>query len=235
MRHDLESRRVNGHQAMRPRAAGQIERRLPEELFERVRCAGSRRTLASGVQLFSEGDQPGSVYAIVSGRVRLYRTTADGRQILLDERGPGHLVGEISAIDHRPRSASAVAIESTIVSVIPGAVFSSMVDHDPLLAMATMRMISDRLRASNDTRNAWRNPDIVARLATQLVQLVTDAAEVIVNVSHEDLAGWIGVNRETVTRSLARLRTDGLIETARGRIAVLDIVGLQRRAGLADA
>ena len=80
---------------------------------------GVARAYDAGDLLFVEGERSHSVYACVEGRVRIFLTTPSGRELLVGIKEPGDEFGELSALDGRPRSASAAAIDSTVVAVLP--------------------------------------------------------------------------------------------------------------------
>ncbi len=93
---------------------------------------GRRRSYAPGDLLFVEGDGSHSVYVVLEGRVRIFLTTPSGRELLVGIKAPGDEFGELSALDGRPRSASAAAIDHTVVAVLPAARYM-----DLLLASST--------------------------------------------------------------------------------------------------
>lgn len=196
---------------------------------------GRRRTCAPGELLFVEGDRSSSVYVCITGRVRIFLTLPSGRELLIGMKTAGEEFGELSAIDGCARSASAAAVGPTTVAVLSADRFRRAVDDWPSMSAAVCRSLSAQLRRAND-RLATRNSDsAVVRTGRMLVELSSlmmrhgpaeDAYEV--DITQSDLADWIGATREATARALARFRRAGLIETCRGRIVVLDVVGLDR-------
>ncbi len=203
---------------------------LPAEFFADVCRLGTPRSVSAELVLFREGDPAGPVLVIVGGRVKLVRTTADGREVAFGTRGAGTLIGEMAVLDGEPRSMTAVTMEATDLVEVPGPAFIGLLEERPALTLHLLRMVNRRLRLADESKISWREPDVVVRLAGHLCELLDRQDGDDLRVGHEDLAARVGVNRETVTRALGRLRSEGLIATGRGRVQVLDADGLRRRA-----
>lgn len=206
---------------------------------ELIAEAGTRVRFTAGQALFREGDRSDAVYACLSGRVRLFATTPTGRDVVFGERGPGQFFGELSAIDRRPRSASATAVEPTVVAVLGAQAFLAALDIEPRLALPILRELSDQLRRSNAAIAARDSENVRTRVGGVLLELARQhqrhaRAELItLTLSQDDLAAWVGSTREAAARALAVLRRGGIVETGRGRIVVRDIDGLARACGAA--
>lgn len=196
---------------------------------------GQRRTHAPGELLFVEGDHSHSVYVCLEGRVRIFLTMPSGRELLVGIKTPGDEFGELSALDGRPRSASAAAIDPTVVAEIRADRFMGLLRAEPHLSIAVCQSLSAELRRAND-RLVTRNSDsAVVRTGRMLVELASmkmrhsgPSGTFELALTQNDLAGWIGATRESTARALARFRRAGLVETGRGCITVLDVVGLNQ-------
>jgi CRP-like cAMP-binding protein len=198
--------------------------------FER---AGRSRRFDSGEMILHTGDVSRSVHLIRKGAAKIVRWTHDGNEVVIDERRSGQLLGEFGAIDALPRSASAVALGRVETVELSSEAFLALLDRHPRAALPLLREMSRLLRTASETRVALRSGDVVGRIAARLTELAESAGSVppiSVQVRHEDLAAWASVNRETATRALGRLRDEGLIQTGRGRVEVIDPAGLARRA-----
>jgi CRP/FNR family cyclic AMP-dependent transcriptional regulator len=205
--------------------------RLPPPHWEAFVASGGRRRYAAGSFLFLEGDPAGAVFGVLRGSVRLAAATDDGRDVVLRLVRRGGLFGELAAIDELPRSASAVAVEETEVVAVTAAAFNRFVEQHPQVAVALLRLLAERVRATTRLHVASRSPDVLRRLASRLDELAAElggapGSPVSLQMSHSDLAGWIGTNRETASRALGRLRALELVATGRGRIELLDRRGL---------
>lgn len=196
---------------------------------------GQRRSYAPGDLLFVEGDHSHSVYACIEGRVRIFLTMPSGRELLIGITTPGHEFGELSALDGRPRSASAAALDSTVVAELRADRFMELLAAEPHLSVSVCQSLSAALRRANE-RLVTRNSDsAVVRTGRMLVELASmrmrhggSEGSFELSLTQTDLAGWIGATRESTARALASFRRAGVVETGRGRITVLDLVGLNR-------
>lgn len=195
---------------------------------------GRPRSLAPGEILFLEGDHSASVYAVVEGRIRLFVSLPSGQELLLGMKVPGDEFGELSAIDGRPRSASAMASERSVVAELPSDRFLSAISDRPEYWLTVCQSLSAQLRRANDRLIARNSSSATVRTGRMLIELASlmmrhgdGACDVFeLPMTQSDLAESIGATRESTARALAQFRRAGLIETCRGRIVVHDVVGL---------
>jgi CRP/FNR family cyclic AMP-dependent transcriptional regulator len=194
---------------------------------------GQRCHYAAGDRLFLEGDHSDSVYVCEAGRIRIFLTTPSGRELLLGIKRPGEEFGELSALDGRSRSASAVAIEASSVFRLAGEEFAELLSASADLAVAVLHHMSANLRRANDRLVARNSNSARVRTGNMLVELASlmmkaggCADQCELPITQADLADWIGATRESTARALADFRRAGLVETHRGRIVVCDVLGL---------
>ena len=211
---------------------------LDPRLEEQLRARARRRSYPRGVRLFSEGDTSDWVVVLEAGRVKASVATPEGREILLAVRGTGALLGELSAIDGAPRSATVTAVEPVEALVIDGADFRAFLATEADAAFGLLQLLTRRLRDADRKRIEFGASDTVGRVASRLVELIDrfgEAGEGRVRIglplSQEELAGWVGSSREAVSKALLFLRRHGWIETGRKEIVVLDLDALRRRSG----
>lgn len=194
---------------------------------------GRLRTYASGDLLFVEGDHSHTVYVCIEGRVRVFLTMPSGRELLVGIKLPGDEFGELSALDGRPRSASTSAIGPTVVAELRADRFIEALTDEPHLFVAVCQNLSAQLRLANDRLVVRNSNSATVRTARMLVELASlmmrhsgSSSSYEVPITQSDLADWIGATRESTARALAGFRRAGLVETCRGRIVVLDVLGL---------
>lgn len=214
-----------------------FESMLERRDLETLTAWGRVRRFRRGAMLFHEGEDADHVLIVRSGRVKVSSFTADGKEIVLAVRGPGELLGELSAIDGEPRSATAGALEGVEVLSVPAEDFRAFLGTRPRIAVALMQMLARRLRDADRKRVEFGAYDTVGRVSHRLVELAERFGErsakglrITVPLSQQELAGWTGASREAVSKALHTLRQRGYIETARRGITVLDIDALRRRA-----
>jgi CRP/FNR family cyclic AMP-dependent transcriptional regulator len=210
---------------------------LSEDEWQTLEANGRSRRFRARQRLFREGEPGDHVLAIRSGRVKVSVQTQSGREILLAVKEPGDLVGELSAIDGRPRSATAIALDPVDALVVPAPRFAEFIEGHPRIAVRLLRALSAQIRDA-DRRSVDRDTgDITCRVARRLVDLAErlgehrgSGLEITLVLSQDDLAAWVGATREATSRALGRLRTEGWLTTGRQRIVLTDLAALRRRA-----
>jgi CRP/FNR family cyclic AMP-dependent transcriptional regulator len=210
---------------------------LTEEEAADLHAAGRRRAYEPGVTLFHEGDDSGPVVVILGGRVKVATVGGGGRQAIVAVRGPGDLIGELSAVDGGPRSATVTTLEPAEVLLVPGSAFAALLERHMRIALVLLRMVAGRLRYADSQQAQFATQDVVGRVATRLLELgerfgVAEDDRIVIElpISQEELAAWTGSSREAVSKALQQLRSLHVLETGRKRITVLDPDALRRRA-----
>jgi CRP/FNR family cyclic AMP-dependent transcriptional regulator len=211
---------------------------LPPADRAALQSAGVTRRFERGSALMHQGQMAEAVVIVRSGQLKIYSSTANGHQVLLAIRGPGDILGELSAIDGQPRSASVVALEDVeVLAVAPSAFRTFLADH-PAAAMALLGMLTRRLRDADLKRAGFSEQRALGRVAARLLELVdrfgvTDADgvhSITLRLSQEELASWSGCGQKSVDRALATMRELRWIETSRRQFRVLDLDALRRAA-----
>ena len=110
---------------------------------------GRQRRWPAGASLFLEGESCSTVVIVVSGRVKVFSLTEQGEEIVLAVRGPGALLGELSAVDGAPRGASVAALEPVVALVVPIKAFIDFLRQHGQAAIVLLQMVTARLRDSD--------------------------------------------------------------------------------------
>lgn len=209
-------------------------------LADALRREGRVIHVRGGQALFVEGDRAERVFLVQRGWVVVSCIGTGGREVVLAVSGPGDVIGELSAFDGRPRSATAVATEDVDAVVASSAALTRAL-KEPGAALELIGVLASRLRDDTRTlvdfatlntagRIAWR----LSELADRFGEPVADGTSVALPLSQDQLASWCGASREAAVRALRALRMLGVISTARRSIVVHDREQLRRRAqGLA--
>ena len=201
-----------------------------------LEALGAIRRYRRGDVLFHQGDDAGAVVVLRDGHVKATMLN-DGREVILAFPGPGELLGELSAVDGEPRSATVRAVDEVEALVIPGSAFRAYLERRPRIALVLLRGVSERLRAADRQRVDYAVNDVVVRVAGRLVELCDrfgcedgTAVDIGLAITQDELAAWAGASREAVAKAMALLRTLGWVQTERRRILVLDLPALRRYA-----
>src|SRR5262249_31328522 len=144
---------------------------------QELMALGSQRRYESGQPLFIEGDLGGNVLIVESGFVKVFSSRRDGASVLLAVRGPGEVLGDLSAIDKQPRSASGTALGPVVAQVIPVDDFRSFLAETPGAGLALLRLVVRRMRDSDRLRVEFGERDALGRVAMRLVELASAIGE----------------------------------------------------------
>lgn len=212
-----------------------LEELTADEAHE-LRAAGRERAYGANVTLFHEGDDAGPVIVLLRGRVKV-AAAGSGREAIVAVREPGDLIGEMSAVDGGPRSATVTTLEPIDALMIAGSAFAALLERRPRIALVILRMVAARLRYADAQQAQFATHDVVGRVARRLVELADRfgapgerGVELALPLSQEELAAWTGSSREAVSKALALLRSLRIVETGRRRVTVLDLDALRQRA-----
>ena len=213
---------------------------LSESDLGRLRTLGSRRTLPAGATLFREGDDPYDVMIIETGDVKVAATALNGQEAMLDVRSAGEVIGELSAIDGGPRSASAVALTDVVLTSIPVDRFLEFLRANPTAMGSLLAVAVRRLRMSSRRQLEISTADALGRVCARLDELAdrygraseTDAVHIDLPITQTELAQWCGLSREAVVKALRKLRDLGWVTTTDGAVTVEDRAAVRARGEL---
>jgi CRP-like cAMP-binding protein len=190
-----------------------------------------------GEVLFREGDDGDSLYVIGEGKIKLGRTSADGRENLVAILGPGEMFGELSLFDPGPRTMTATAVAETQLMGLGNESLTGLLAGRPEVAKALLAALARRLRRTNEHLADLVFTDVPGRVAKALLDLaerfgrrVDDGVLVSHDLTQEELAQLVGASRETVNKALADFASRGWLKLEARAVLLLDIGRLQRRA-----
>jgi CRP/FNR family transcriptional regulator, cyclic AMP receptor protein len=201
-----------------------------------ARCV--TRDFGVGRVLFTAGDTCRGLYMIQSGRVRIYRTSPDGKEQILHIEGPGRPVAELPLFDGGPYPASAITLEPSRLMFLARDDFEAMYREHPDVAHGVIRALGKRLRHLVQVTETLAFHDVAARLAMLLVGYTERSGlptplgiEITLDRTQEELSMEIGSARESVSRAMRQLKRTGLVQTLpRGRLRIPDVAKLRSRA-----
>jgi CRP/FNR family transcriptional regulator, cyclic AMP receptor protein len=194
-------------------------------------------TLARGEQLFDEGDRGDRLYVIVEGKIKLQRTSGDGRENLLAILGPGEMFGELSLFDPGPRTAAAISVSESRLAGLGHEALQPWLLRHPEVAQQLLKALALRLRRTNEALADLVFSDVPGRVAKSLLDLArrfgraTDEGVLVAHeLTQEELAQLVGASRETVNKALADFATRGWLRLEARSVVLLDVERLRRRA-----
>jgi CRP/FNR family transcriptional regulator, cyclic AMP receptor protein len=208
--------------AARVRTLGAVPLLAPlaaPDLETLARLARERAT-GSGERLFRQGDPGDYLLIVLAGELRVSISGADGREQILRRLGPGDIVGEIAVLDGRPRSADVVAVTRARLLVLERRAVLDEAARHPAFALALMRLLCERLRATSAALEAMLFHDSGTRLAAVLLRLSGGREGARVDLTQSELGEIVGAARETVNKKLREWEKAGLIALSPGRVVV---------------
>jgi len=187
--------------------------------------------------IFNKGDPGDCLYGILAGRVRIFSTSPEGDEIVLNVMEPGELFGEIALLDGSTRTASAAAMEHADLLRIHRDHFLPYVKANPDLVLGMLTLVCQRLRWTSSMIEDAAFLQFPARLAKRLLVLAEHHRpgdrEVTVAVSQHDLGRMVGAGREAINKQLALWRSAGIVDTGRGAIVIHNCEALRELVGCA--
>jgi CRP/FNR family cyclic AMP-dependent transcriptional regulator len=215
---------------------------LPGTLLSRLSDATRQDLLRRGVPLHAaasrviiqEGTNESHVILLDDGLTKVTSAMADGRHALLDVRVSGDLVGEISALNDTPRSATVTTCRASRIRIIQRNDFRSFLRDHPDAAMAIAGIVADRLRMANRRRVDFASYPVKVRVARILWEIATaygyrdrDGIVVDIQLTQSELATMCGAAEITLQKALRELRTTGVVDTGYRQVIVRDSGALQ--------
>jgi CRP/FNR family transcriptional regulator, cyclic AMP receptor protein len=167
---------------------------------------------------------------VIDGRIAIANRSPDGRESVVALMESGDLFGEMAMLDGQPRSAEARALEPSIVLAIPYAPVQAMFDENPSLLWGVVRMLSRRLRTTDEALADSVFLDVTGRTAKRLLELAAGSDEFQLPVTQEELAGMVGASRERVNKAIASFIRLGWLAQHDRRYKIIQRDRLELRA-----
>jgi CRP-like cAMP-binding protein len=215
--------RIPLFQSLAPKQYGELAMIVVDQVFKR------------GESIFSEEDEGTGFYVILSGRVKIFKLSPEGKEQILHIFGPGEPFGEVAVFTGRRFPAHAEALEETRAFFLPRKDFVDLIRKDPSLALNMLAVLSQRLHRFSGLIENLSLKEVPGRLAAYLLFLGEGKKEseyLTLEISKNQLASLLGTIPETLSRILARMIREGFIEPAGPRkIRILDRKNLEALAG----
>lgn len=214
-----------------------IFRKLTPEDRRRLAAVASLREFDKGTRLFAEGDSPDFFYTVISGRVKVCKTTARGTDVILEIFGPGDPVGTVAVYESRPYPASAVALEPVTCVLVPREAFFGLLEAYPSMVRGLLLGLTHRLVELTNRLTELTGGRIEARLARLFLKLADDMGQprdrdvfIQMPLSRQELADMIGATVETTIRVMSRWGKQDIVRTEKDGFALVDRSALESLA-----
>lgn len=192
-----------------------------------------RKLFSAGELLFSEGEPCDGLHIVAQGKVRIFKTSVNGREQILAVEGPGGTVAELPVFDGGPYPASVIAVEDSEIAFISRRDFQAYCVEHPEVAMKVLAVVGARLRRLVGIIEELSFTTIRQRLVSVLLKLAQTEGEQTkrgvefqLPATHQELASQLGTVRELISRNLMRLQAEGLVQVDARHIVVTNMKGL---------
>ncbi len=197
--------------------------KIRDPMVRELALRGVTRSYAAGANIIQEGDKGDSLFVILSGKVKVYVSDRDGRDMVLDFHGPGDYIGEM-ALDGRPRSASVAAVEPTVCSMVTRDALRAAIAANPDVAMTLISTLIERARIATDNVKNLALMDVYGRVARLLLSIAQEQPDgrlvVPERMTQQDIAERVGASRDMVSRIFKDLTAGGYITVVDRQITI---------------
>jgi CRP/FNR family cyclic AMP-dependent transcriptional regulator len=202
---------------------------FPEDQLRMLTAVVTRRSLPRSTTVMASGDPTDSLYIVLSGRLKVMMSDAEGKEVILSILTAGEFFGEMGLIDDAPRSASVVSIEACELLSIAKRDFKKCLAENFEMAQAVMRGLVRRLRDADRKIGSLALLDVYGRVARLLLDMAenVDGEKIVTKrLPKQDIAKMIGASREMVSRVMKDLQMGGYIEVRGSNIVLRDTIML---------
>ncbi len=185
----------------------------------------SQKKLSKNHVLFNEGDDANSFYMIVYGKLKIYKINPEGKEHIIHLHSSNEIIAEAAIFDKKYYPASCKAVDSSMVIQIPKKDFVELIKNNPSISLKFMSAYSKRLREFVSTIEELSSSDVKKRLARYIInniEVTNNKGSLKLHISKKELASMLGTVPETISRSLAHLKENGLISIKSKDIYVPD-------------
>lgn len=210
--------------------------RLDEETRGELLARSTRRQFGKGAFVYRVSDPGDAVYLLLAGRIKTYKLTPDGREVILWFGFPGEVFGLVEAPHHKGRMVSVEACEPSELAEISSTKFRDFLGVHPEVSQMLVQIMASRLGMLANRLVYLMADDAEARIAKFLVDLAAryhgaaDEAARPIGLTHQEIADITGVQRQTATRILGRFTERGALSVRYRRISIRDRALLSRFA-----
>lgn len=187
---------------------------IGDPMVRELAARGQLRSFPKNAVIINEGDKGESLFVILSGRVKVYVSDDDGREMILDIHGAGDYVGEMS-LDGRPRSASVMTLDPSTCSVVTRDDLRAAIAANPDVAMSLISTLIERARVATDNVKNLALMDVYGRVARLLLQIAKEDGNgklvVPERMTQQDIADRVGASRDMISRIFKDLTIGGYV------------------------
>ncbi|WP_135551317.1 Crp/Fnr family transcriptional regulator [Paenibacillus cymbidii] len=212
---------------------------LNAQELERVEEITIPRIVSKKAIIFTEGSEKETVYFILDGLVKTYKTDENGHEQIVSFLKTGDMFPHTGFFNQHPYPATAEAIVDTNLLAIPVRLFERLMINTPTIAIKMLRVMGDKIRELQEKLQVLSGQDVKHRVLSFLLQLAEqhghmNGNKITINLpmTHQEFANAVGTTRETINRLLNQLGKEALLEVDRNRIVIIDLDALKQQREL---
>ncbi len=209
---------------------------LSDEEAASLRSSMTLVKVTKGHTLFKEGEEGDRLFVVLDGKLKLGKSSPDGRENLQEILGPGEMFGELSLFDPGPRTATATAITDAKLLMLPHEKVLDLITSQPAVSLELLRRLAQRLRDSRGEQSDLVFVDVPGRVAKAIIDLgerfgetKDDGLHVKHDLTQEELAQLVGASRETVNKALADFAARGWVSLEPRAVVIKDYERISKR------
>jgi len=209
---------------------------LSDEEAASLRASMTLVKVTKGHTLFKEGEEGDRLFVVLDGKLKLGKSSPDGRENLQEILGPGEMFGELSLFDPGPRTATATAITDAKLLMLPHEKVLDLITSQPAVSLELLRRLAQRLRDSRGEQSDLVFVDVPGRVAKAIIDLgerfgetKDDGLHVKHDLTQEELAQLVGASRETVNKALADFAARGWVSLEPRAVVIKDYERISKR------
>ena len=202
---------------------------LEEETIEKIAQVGVRKSYGKENVILMEEEAGSALFVIISGKVKISRTSSDGREVILSILSESDFFGEMAILDGLTRSATVISIEDSELYIIQRNQFLELLKSHPEISISLLQELTQRLRTADMKIKALTLKDAEGKVATVILQIADDYGKIkqgLVEIEklplQQDLANMAGTSRETISRTLHSFAKKDLVEIEGTKLRILD-------------
>lgn len=202
---------------------------LEKETIDKISSIGTTKSYPKESYILMEEGTGTAMFVIISGKVKVTRTSADGREVILSILSEFDFFGEMAILDGLARSASVIAMADSELFIIQREQFLDLLKEYPEISINLLQELTQRLRSADSKIKALSLKDAEGKVATVILQLAEDLGKIkhgIVEIEklplQQDLANMAGTSRETISRTLHSFAKKGQVELEGSKLRILN-------------
>jgi CRP/FNR family transcriptional regulator len=202
---------------------------LSDEVIQKIIELQKTKKYKKGEIIFYEGDKGEAFFFVKSGKVKIYKTSLDGRDITLNILGEGSIFAEVTLFNDINYPATVEVLENSEIGMILNKDIEQMILNNTTLALQIIKVLTKRLYRSQKTLKEMAFSDTYNRISRTLLDLCERhgkkmelGIEIDTAITRQDIANMVGTSRETVSRVISELKKEKILDTSSKKIIVMD-------------